>query len=152
MTDLRNLLDVPSDEVKKPPVLPVGTYHGFIEKYEPGESTQKKTKFLRVSIKCTRADESTVSSNSDFFGAADAPDLTKKNFRKDYYLLEDKSQHWRLKDMLEKVGISCEGRTLLAAVPELTGKPVKFDLTLRSNSDNTAVFNEVADGTICAED
>lgn len=148
MTDLRSLLDVPSEDIKKPPVWPVGTYHGFIEKYETGKTKEKQTAYLRVLVRCVRPDEGLAAQYPDFFASVE---VNKRTFRKDYYLLEDKSQHWRLKEMLEKVGIPLEGRTMLAAIPELTAKNVKFELSQRANQDNTELFNEIADGGIAAE-
>lgn len=142
MTDVRSLLDVPMDEIKKPPVLPVGDYFGFIEKYEPGESKQKKTKFIRFTFRLTRADESVP---ADMLQNADGSpiDLTKKSFRKDFYLLEDKSQHWRLKEFLEDLGIESEGKSMGAVLPSTTSKAVRISIGQRANDDNTEMFNEV---------
>lgn len=139
MTDVRSLLDVPMDEIKKPPVWPVGTYYGFIEKYEPGETAQKKTKFVRFIFRITRADESVPQD------MLEGIDVTKRSFRKDFYLMEDKSQHWRLKEFLEKLGINVEGRTMGAALPEVTSKAVKIELTQKANQDNTEMYNEVGE-------
>lgn len=145
MTDLRALLDVPADEIKKPPVWPVGDYHGFIEKYEDGETRDKKTPYLRVFVKTTRADESIPSD------LLEGIDTSKRTFRTDFYLLEDKSQHWRLKDMLEKIGVDMSGESLASAVPKMVGKPVRFSLTQKANQDNTEMFNELVQNQIIAD-
>lgn len=144
MTDLRDMLNVPMDEIKKPPVWPIGTYHGFIEKYEPGESREKKTKYLRFNIKCQRPDESVDITGEQYKDI----DWSKRTFRKDFYLMDDKSQHWRLKDFLVKLGMDTEGATLAAVIPQTVGKPVKFQLTQRANQDNTELLNEIAEGGI----
>lgn len=145
MADLRTLLDVPADDVKKPPVWPVGDYHGFIEKYEPGETREKKTPFIRVILKPTRAGEGIPSD------LLEGIDVTKRTFRVDFYLMEDKSQHWRLKDFLEKIGLSTEGQSLAALVPQMVGKPVRFTVTQKANQDNTEMFNEVQQNAIMAD-
>ena len=146
MADLRTLLDTPADDIKKPPVWPVGDYHGFIEKYETGESREKKTPFIRVFIKATRADESI---NPELL---EGIDFSKgRSFRTDFYLLEDKSSHWRLKEFLEKIGLSTEGQTLAALVPQMVSKPVRFALTQRANNDNTELFNEVVQNQVIAD-
>lgn len=145
MVDVRTLLDTPADEIKKPPVWPAGDYHGFVEKYEPGETREKKTAFIRVFVRCTRADESIPAD------MLDGIDVSKRSFRTDFYLLEDKSQHWRLKEFLEKIGLSAEGQNLAALVPQMVGKPVRFALTQRANQDNTEMFNELVQNQIVAD-
>lgn len=146
MADLRTLLDTPADEVKKPPVWPQGDYHGFIEKYEAGETREKKTPYLRVHVKTQRPDESIPQD------LLEGIDFSKgRSFRTDFYLLEDKSQHWRLKEFLEKIGIATEGQNMAALVPQMVGKQVRFSLTQRANQDNTEMFNELVQNQIIAD-
>ena len=146
MADLRTLLDTPADEIKKPPVWPVGDYHGFIEKYETGESREKKTPFIRFFVKASRADESIPAESLDGI------DFSKgRSFRTDFYLLEDKSSHWRLKEFLDKIGLDSAGQTLAALVPQAVGKPVRFELTQRANQDNTELFNELVQNRVIAD-
>lgn len=137
MVDIRSLLSVSADEVKKPPVLPRGTYHGFIEKYEGGESREKKTPYLRVFLKVQSAD-ATIPADQ-----LEGVDLSKKQFRKDYYLTPDAL--YRLKEMLDKVGVSTEGRQLAECVPELVMKPVMFEITQRASEDGKELYNDVGD-------
>ena len=133
--DLRSLLDVPVSNIKRPPSWPAGAYHGFIEKYEPGESREKKTPYLRVFVKVTRADESIP---ADMLVDAEGKpfDLAKKSLRKDYYLTDDAK--FRLVEMIQAVGIETpEGKSLAACVPELVGKPVLIQLIQRASQDGS---------------
>ena len=144
--DLRSLLDVPVDAVKKPSTWPAGLYHGHIEKYEPGESREKKTPFLRVFVRVTRADESVP---EDLLKDSDGKpfDLSKRSLRKDFYLTEDAK--WRLVEMIQAVGVETEGKSLSGCLPELLNKPVQIEITLRGSQDGKELFNEI--GSLTAE-
>lgn len=137
MVDIRNLLSVSADEIKKPPVWPRGTYHGFIEKYEGGESREKKTPYLRVFLKAQSAD-ATIPADQ-----LEGVDFSKRQFRKDFYLTTDAM--WRLKEMLDKIGVATEGRQLAEAVPEIVMKPVMFEITQRASDDGKELYNDVGD-------
>lgn len=140
--DLRALLDVPVDSIKKPANWPAGPYHGFIEKYEPGTSREKKTPYLRVFVRITRAGDSIP---QDLLKDAngDPIDVSKRQFRKDYYLTDDAK--WRLVEMIQKVGVETEGKSLGSCIPELVTKPVLVQLGLRANEQGTEMFNELQD-------
>lgn len=139
-TDLRSLLDVQIDSVKKPPTWPQGLYHGFIEKYEPGESREKKTKLIRVFLKVQSADASIP---EQFLKDEEENDLdfSKRQLKIEYYLTQDSL--FRLTDMLKDVGIDTAGKSLGAALPELVGKPVLIDLRQQASKDGTQLYNNV---------
>lgn len=138
--DLRSLLDVDVSEVKRPPTWPAGPYHGFIEKYEPGESREKKTPFIRVFLKVQSADESIpVDMLKD--GEGVPFDLSKRQLRIDYYLTEDSK--YRLVEMIQAIGVDTEGKKLSACLPEIVGKPVLIQVGLRSINDGKDLMNEV---------
>lgn len=55
--DFKTLLSKPLDEIKRPPALPAGTYHGIVQKYEFGESDKNKTPFVRFTFTIAMAGE-----------------------------------------------------------------------------------------------
>lgn len=140
--DLRSLLDVEVSEIKKPPTWPAGAYHGHIEKYEPGESREKKTPYLRLFVKVTRADESILEEMlKDEKGVPF--DLGKRAMRRDYYLTDDAK--FRLVDLIKSCGIDTEGKKLSACIPELVGKTVLIQITQKASQSGEELFNEVTD-------
>lgn len=139
--DLRTLLDVPVDSIKKPPVWPAGLYYGHIAKYEPGESREKKTPFLRIFVNVSRADESIPKEMLEVDGVP--IDLTKRQLRKDYYLTEDAK--FRLVEMIKAVGIETEGKSLGQVIPALVNRPVMIDVTHRGSQDGTELYTEISD-------
>lgn len=137
MVDVRSLLSVPADDIKKPPLWPRGTYRGFIEKYDVGESREKKTPYIRIFFRIQQADASIPAEQLDGI------DVTKRQFRKDLYITPDSM--WRFKDFLEKIGVATEGRQLDACLPEVVMKPVMVEIIQKASQDGTELFNDVGD-------
>lgn len=139
--DLRSLLDVDVSTIKKPPTWPAGPYHGFVEKYEPVESREKKTPGIRVFYRVQRASESIP---ADLLMFDDKPiDFAKRQLRQDFWLTED--SRYRLVEFLKAIGVDAEGegKKLSQCLPEMISKPVVIQVGVRANSDNTELFNEV---------
>lgn len=142
--DLRSLLDVEVSSIKGPSNWAGGQYHGFISKYEPGESREKKTPYLRVFVTYTRADESIP---EDLLKDQDgAPlDMSKgpsgRGRYKDYYLTDDAKI--QLVQLLQAVGIDTDGKKLSACVPELLNKRVLITLVQKARQDGEGFMNEI---------
>lgn len=141
--DLRTLLDVPVDSIKPPAKWPAGAYHGIVEKYEPGESREKKTPFLRVFVRYTRADESIP---EDMLTIDGKPlDMAKgpggRARYRDYYLTPDSL--FMLVDFVKSTGVETEGKNLSSCLPELVHKPVVIELIDKSSQDGTQIFSEI---------
>lgn len=135
--DFSKLLAKPVDQIKKVPALPAGTYDGVIQKYEFGESTQKKTPYVRFFLGVTAA--------RDDVDPADLAeiDLSKKILRSDFYITDD--SEYRLKDFLETLGIDSAGRTLGEMIPESINQGVVMSVTQRNNpNDPEQIYNDIA--------
>lgn len=143
--DLRNLLDVEVADVKRPSTWPAGTFHGFVEKYEPGESREKKTPYLRVYVKYTRADES-IPEDMLVNEKGEPLDMNKgpsgRGRYNDYYLTDDSK--FMLVEFIQSLGIDTEGKKLSACIPEINNKPVLIELTQKGRQDGQGLMNEIA--------
>lgn len=134
-TDFRSLLNTPMDDIKRPVPLPAGTYHGVIGKHTFGESRQKKTPYVQYDLGLQSAGDDVEESEMDGI------DLAKKSLNVTYYLTED--ARYRIKELLESVGVQTEGRGLGECIPEATNARVMIAITQRNSEDGTQVFNDV---------
>lgn len=134
-TNFRELLSTPMDEIKRPPVLPQGTYHGVVGKHTFGESKQKKTPFVQYDL--------TLQSPGDDIDESqmEGIDLGKRNMNVTYYLTED--SRYRVKEFLESLGVQTEGRGLGECIPEAVNARVVVAITQRNSEDGTQIFNDV---------
>lgn len=125
MADFKQHLNVNLDEVEKPPLYPIGTYHGLINgNCEYGESPDKKTPYVRFKIKLLNFGDDIA--EEDRVGIK-----LGREMRKDFYLTPDSI--YRLKDQLVKLGIPTAGRTLQQALSETPNMQVIAQVVHRPN-------------------
>lgn len=134
-SNFAELLQTPMDSIKRPPPLPAGTYHGVITSHEMITSSQKKTPGVRYNVTLTAPGDDVDAA------ALDGIDLTKRSLRRDYWLTADAS--YRLKELLQSVGVSVEGRSLGECIPEARNAKVLVSITQRMEGKDT--FNDIRD-------
>ena len=123
MVDFRTLMAKPLDEVKAPPPLPNGTYHGILSKFNFAESRDKKTPYCEYSIQLTGpGDDIEASEVSDV-------DWSKKQLRKTFYLTEDSL--YRFKEFLESLGLATAGKTIDSLIQDTLNMQVLVGVTSR---------------------
>lgn len=123
-TNFANLLNTKVDDVKRPEILPQGTYFGTIARFEPVESGQKKTPGIRFSGKYSHPGDD-VDTNEL---AEKEIELSKRNWNYTFWLGEDNAQLWRVAEFLEALGIDASGMSLGAALPQTQGKMVQISV------------------------
>lgn len=133
--DFKELLKKPADQVERPKPIPAGTYKGVVARQEFGQSKEKKTPYTRYHLTLTGPGDGVDPKDLDGI------DLTKKQFRKDFYLTND--AEYRLLDFIASCGVNTKGRTLGELVPEPLGKDVLIDITQRNSEDGTEIYNDV---------
>lgn len=137
MPDFSQLLSKPLDDVKRPKVLPPGTYFGMVKSYELGESSEKKTPYVRINFALSHA--------GDDVDQAELTDieLGKRTPRTDFYLTPDAD--WRLKEFLESCHIDTKGRTFQSTLPDCVNSPVIIDMVQRINQQRPTdpPFNDI---------
>ena len=131
-----SLLNRPAGDIKKPPVLPAGTYNGIIERTEFGESTKKKTPFLRYWVKVQTPGEDV--DPEELSGI----DLGKKGaLKSDFYITDDAL--WRLKSFIESCGVNLTGRTLEEGIPDTLGCQVIISVKHNPSQRGDEIYAEI---------
>lgn len=133
--DFKTLLQKPADEIKRPPVLPAGTYHGVVKSYEFKESKEKKTPYCEVTVG--------VQGPGDGIDPESVAgvDFSKKQMRTNFFLTEDAV--YRLKEFLESCGHTTVGKTLGEVIPEMVNSAILIEVTQRNSPDGSEIFNDV---------
>lgn len=113
-----SVLDMQASEIEPPKNLPVGSYVCLVDgRHETGESSQKKTPYVRFTLRPTEAMD-----DVDEEALAEAGGINGQTIRADFYLTENSA--YRLKEFLEHCGIDMEGRTLRQALDDAPGSTV----------------------------
>lgn len=133
MSNFKDLLAKPAEAFKAPLAQPAGTYVGMITKFEYGESRNKKTPYVRFSIRPMMAETDVDQEQLAEFGPIG------KEMNLDYYLTDDAV--YRLSEFIEKTG----GNTKLPlqeSIEVAVNKNIRFSVTHRMDKDRT--FAEVS--------
>lgn len=118
MSSFEDILNAPVDSFKEPVATPRGTYEGLIDgPFERGESSAKKTPFVRFKIKLLSAGED-----------VDAEELAEseaigRTMNYDMYLTENSA--FQFKTLFSHIGIDTAGKTLTEALAETPGQSIK---------------------------
>lgn len=148
-----SILDTKADEVERPKPLPAGTYDCVVKgMYETGESSQKKTPFVRFTYALVAAgedvDEDALTELLTDKDGKPVP-IGERTIKDTYYTTPDAL--FRLTDALENMGITLDGKTVRAALDETPNAPVRILVSHRSSEDGQQVFAEVK-RTLSVED
>lgn len=121
MANISDILNRPAEDVEAPKPLPVGSYNAIVVGLpEQGESSKKKTPYLRFSYKITSpredVDEEAITEYETGKDGEKTP-IAGKILTSDYYLTNDAL--FMLTDMLEALGIDfTDGKSVSAAIDE----------------------------------
>lgn len=140
-----SILDTPATEVERPKPLPAGTYDAIVKGlYEQGESSQKKTPFVRFTLAMQAAGEDVdedelkeILTDKD----GNPTPLTGKTIKATYYTTPDAL--FRLTDFLEHCGIDLEGKKIRQAMDETPNASVTVVIGHRASEDGQQIFAEV---------
>ena len=141
VADFRQLLSTPMDDIKRPPPLPAGTYHGVVASHEFGESSSKKTPFVQYNLALISPGDDV--DQDTFSEAISVLELSKRNFFVKYYLTD--GAKYRVKDFLESVGVTWTGRSLGECIPEARNARVLASVTQKNSDDGKSIYNNVED-------
>jgi len=140
-----SILDTPADAVERPKPMPVGTYDVVVKgMYEQGESSQKKTPFVRFTYAFTSAGEDVDEDEltallTDREGTVHP--LTERTIKDTYYTTADAM--FRLTDTLERMGIEMEGKTVRQALDDTPNCALRITISHRASEDGEQIFAEV---------
>lgn len=144
-TSFESILDTPADAVERPKPLPAGTYDAIVKGLpEHGQSSQKKTPFVRFTYALVAAGEdvdeddlATLLTNKD--GVKEP--IGSKSIKDTYYTTPEAL--YRLTDVLENMGIDLTEKTIRAALDETPNSSVRIVVGHRASEDGTQIFAEV---------
>ena len=139
MTDFSALLKRPAGESKKPPALPVGDFPGIIKSHELGDNNKNKTPYVRFFVGLTGWPDEVDADDREQDGKP--IDLSKKQFRKDFYLSDDAL--WRLDEFIKAMGVDATGRDYEEVLPELTGLQCTVEVQQYMNQNTSEIGNQV---------
>lgn len=142
-TDFSSLLSQNLDNVKRPPVKPPGTYHAMIKEHKFDLTSQKKTPFCRLTFNNVQpgvdVDQSLLVIEGEQIDLSKWTPSTRG--LSDFYLGPDSV--WKLKELIEELGISTTGRTLQECIPEMTGQRVLLTVSMKQTEDGKGFFNQI---------
>jgi hypothetical protein len=136
--DFSALLNKPTAEIKKPPVLPEGTYYGTLGKYELREIGEKRTPTAEFEITLQSAADDIDLTDEE---SGEPIDLSAKKLRGNLWLSEN--AQWQVVDLAAKLGIDTDGQSLGTILPQFVGQSVMVQVTRVPNKDQTAFLNNV---------
>jgi len=123
-----SILDAQASTIEPPKNLPAGSYVCVVNgRHETGESSQKKTPYVRFELKPTEAIDVDQEDLEEAGGFGD------KSIRADFYL----TVPYRLREFLEHCGIEAEGRTLREMLDDAPGQTVVATIRQESANDGS---------------
>lgn len=136
-TSFESILDMPAAEVERPKPLPAGTYDAIVKgMYEEGQSSQKKTPFVRFTYAIQAAGE-----DVDQDELAEMGGIDNKTIKDTYYTTPEAL--FRLTDTLENMGVDLDGKSIRAALSDTPNCGIKVVISHRASEDGQQVFAEV---------
>lgn len=121
MANISDILNRPAEDVEAPKPLPVGSYNCIVKGLpEQGESSLKKTPFLKFSFQIVSPREDVEEADIEEFETNKTGEKTPivgRIVTSDYYLTNEAL--FMLTDMLESLGIDfSDGKSVSAAIDE----------------------------------
>lgn len=141
--DFKKLLSKPAAEIKRPPIMPAGTYYGVIPTMEFATSKQKGTPYVEYHCQLTRPGE-----DVDLEALAETKiDLSKKLIKGNsnkggtFYLSDDSM--FRIVEFIKTGGtvISTQSLEELAQIP--VGKEVMVTISQVPNQQTGEMYNNL---------
>lgn len=143
MPNFDKILDKNTSEIKKPPVMPAGTYLGTITSKVLGESSKKQTPFVEYKVQLTEAGEDVKERVAEL-----GIDVTRKSFsgmsnKGGTFYLSDDSQY-RVVAFAKTCGKNTDGKSLREVIELPIGEDVLCTITeVPSTSTEGEFFNNL---------
>lgn len=143
MANISDILNRPAEDVKPPPTLPVGTYGTVIKGLpEQGESSKKKTPYLRFAHQITSIGEDVDEDEVKLF-EADGDKIVGKVITNDFYTTE--SALFMLTEFLNgslRIDFS-DGKSISAAIDEVPNMECNVYIKHEPSNDGKRFFARV---------
>lgn len=138
MGTFEDILNRPADDIKPPPVLPVGTYHTVLVGLpERGKSSKKQTDFFKFQHKIVAAlDDVDQEALAELDGG-----ISGKEIDNTFYITEKSA--FMLVQFIQNTGVDTEGKSLGAAIDETPNREVLIHIKHEASEDGMRVFARV---------
>lgn len=139
-TSFESILDTAADAVERPKPPPAGTFDCIVKGlYEEGQSTQKKTPFVRFTYVFQSALEDVNEDEmAEWLGDSK---LSERSIKDTYYTTPDAL--FRLTEAMEAMGIDLTGKTVRAGLAETPNCSLRVVVSHRTPDGSDQVFAEV---------
>jgi len=141
MANFQDILNRPSEEIKPPPTLPMGSYHTIVVGLpEQGESSRKKTPQLKFIHKIIAPlDDVDPDAIAEF--QADGETIAGQEVENILYVT-DKSANM-LKEFILNCGIDLAGKSMAEGLDEIPNSEVIINIKHEASDDGKRVFSKV---------
>lgn len=141
MANFQDILNRPSEEIKPPPVIPMGSYHTIVMGLpEQGQSSKKKTDFLKFTHKIIAPlDDVDPDAIAEF--QADGETLVGQEIENTFYIT-DKSANM-LKEFILNCGVDLTGKSMAEGLDEVPNAEVIVHMKHEASEDGKRVFSKV---------
>lgn len=138
MGTFEDILNRPADDIKPPPVLPVGTYHTILVGLpERGKSSKKQTDFFKFKHKIVAPlDDVDTEALAQLEGG-----ISGKEVDNTFYITENSA--FMLVGFLENCGIETTGKSLASCIDETPNREVLIHIKHEASEDGQRVFAKV---------
>lgn len=141
MANFQDILNRPSEEIKPPPVIPMGSYHTIVVGLpEQGQSSKKKTDFLKFTHKIIAPlDDVDPDAIAEF--QADGETLVGQEIENTLYVT-DKSANM-LKEFILNCNVDLTGKSLAEGLDEVPNAEVIVHMKHEASEDGKRVFSKI---------
>jgi len=141
MSNFTDILNRPSEEIKPPVTLPMGSYHTVVMGLpEQGQSSKKKTDFLKFVHKIIAPlDDVDPDAIAEF--QQDGEMIAGQEIDNTFYIT-DKSANM-LKEFLLNCGVSLEGRSMAEGLEDVPNTEVIIFIKHEASDDGKRTFAKV---------
>src|SRR5229473_8005714 len=140
-TNFQDILNRPTEEIKPPVTLPMGSYHTIVMGLpEQGESSKKKTPFLKFTHKIIAAlDDVDPDAITEF--EVDGETIAGQEIENTLYVT-DKSANM-LKEFLINCGVDLTGRSMAEGLDDVPNAEVIINIKHEASDDGKRVYSKV---------
>jgi hypothetical protein len=141
MANFEDILNRPSEDIKPPVTLPMGSYHTVvIGMPEQGKSSKKKTDYLKF-VHRVVAPLSDVDPEAIEAFQVDGETISGQEIDNTFYIT-DKSA-FMLKEFIENCGVDLTGKSLVEGIEEVPNREVVIHIKHETSEDGKRTFARI---------
>lgn len=141
MANFQDILNRPSEDIKPPAVLPMGSYHTIVVGLpEQGQSSKKKTDFLKFTHKIIAPlDDVDPDTIAEF--QQDGETIAGQEVDNTFYITEKSAN--MLKEFIINCGVDLTGRSIAEGLDDVPNSEVIINIKHEASDDGKRVYSKV---------